>query len=150
MNFTFMNWRLTFFWLSDVSPFPRFWDDSKVKLNEVMMTDWECHMKQETKHTSQRLTDLLKKANGKQTPPLTKIRQIWRMGNNTVNSTHQLRVKLFLIASDVLFSKVSRSFQSQIEWGNDDRLEIPNEASRGSHPPIRIKLGQTKIWSNLT
>ena len=80
-----------------------------------MMTDWECHMKQETKHTSQRLTDLLKKANGKQTPPLTKIRQIWRMGNNTVNSTHQLRVKLFLNASDVLFSKVSRSFQSQIE-----------------------------------
>ena len=77
---------------------------SKAKVNEVMMSDWECYMKQETKHTSRRLTDLLKKANGNGG---------WK--TNTVNCTHQLRVKLFLIASDVLFSKVSRSFQSQIE-----------------------------------
>ena len=34
------------------------------------MTDWECHMKQETKHTSQRLTDLLKKGQ-RQTNPTT-------------------------------------------------------------------------------
>ena len=50
-----------------------------------------------------------------------------------MSCTHELEeVKLLLIASDVLFSKVSRSFQSKSECGNDDRQGIPHEASRGS------------------